>query len=111
MAFNLNVLAIVGIVIVLAYLGSKGLSRLGLPQVVGYILVGVFLGSSFLNIIPLSRPVSVLCIRQPQQWIQYQNGYQNTSTQRQASLLRYKGHLPTRATVSVRPSIIIHSGM
>ncbi|MCD6424197.1 MAG: cation:proton antiporter, partial [Anaerolineales bacterium] len=54
MALNLDVLTIIGIVIVLAYLGSKGLSRLGLPQVVGFILVGVFLGSSFLNIIPLS---------------------------------------------------------
>ncbi len=54
MAFNLDILAIIGIVIVLAYLGSKGLSRLGVPQVVGFILVGVVLGSSFLNIIPLS---------------------------------------------------------
>ncbi|RLD97074.1 MAG: hypothetical protein DRJ13_12815 [Bacteroidetes bacterium] len=49
MALNLDVLTIIGIVIILAYLGSKGLSHLGLPQVVGFILVGVFLGSSFLE--------------------------------------------------------------
>ncbi len=54
MALDLDILTIIGTLIVLAYLGSKGLSRLGFPQVVGFILVGVFLGSSFLNLIPLS---------------------------------------------------------
>jgi len=51
---HVDILTIIGLVIVLAYLGSKGLGRVGLPQVVGFILAGVFLGSSFLNIIPLS---------------------------------------------------------
>ncbi len=50
----MDILTIIGTVIVLAYLGSKGLSRLGFPQVVGFILVGVVLGSSFLNFIPLT---------------------------------------------------------
>lgn len=54
MTINLDVLTVIGTVIVLAYLGSKGLSRLGLPQVVGFILVGAVLGPSFLNIVPLS---------------------------------------------------------
>lgn len=52
--FQLDVLSIIGLVIVLAYLGSKVVQRLGIPQVVGFILVGVLLGSSFLNIVPLS---------------------------------------------------------
>jgi len=53
MVFNFDILTIIGLVIVLAYLGSKGLQRFGVPQVVGYILVGVLLGSSFLNVVPL----------------------------------------------------------
>ena len=53
MHFNFDILTIIGLVIILAYLGSKGLSRFGLPQVVGYIIVGVLLGSSFLDIVPL----------------------------------------------------------
>ncbi len=52
--FQPDTLAVVGLVIMSAYLGSKGVQRLGVPQVVGFILVGVLLGSSFLNIIPLS---------------------------------------------------------
>jgi len=51
---ELDILAIIGLVIVTAYLGSRGVRRAGVPQVVGFILVGVFLGTSFLNIIPLS---------------------------------------------------------
>ncbi len=54
MPFQLDILAVIGLVIMLAYLGSKGVQHLGVPQVVGFILVGVLLGSSFLNIIPLS---------------------------------------------------------
>ncbi len=54
MTLSLDILTIIGTVIVLAYLGSKWLSRWGFPQVVGFILVGVVLGSSFLNFIPLS---------------------------------------------------------
>lgn len=54
MAPNLEILAVIGIVIVLAFLGSKGMSRFGIPQVVGFILTGVILGSSFLNFVPLS---------------------------------------------------------
>jgi Kef-type K+ transport system membrane component KefB len=53
MAMKFDILTIIGVVIILAYLGSKGLQLLGTPQVIGYILVGVLLGSSFLNIVPL----------------------------------------------------------
>jgi Kef-type K+ transport system membrane component KefB len=51
---DLDILAIIGLVIVTAYLGSKGMARLGIPQVVGFILTGVFLGSSFLDVVPLA---------------------------------------------------------
>jgi len=54
MTLNFDILSIIGLVIILAYLGSRGLGQLGVPQVVGYILVGVLLGSSFLNIVPLA---------------------------------------------------------
>ncbi|MBN1483740.1 MAG: cation:proton antiporter [Chloroflexia bacterium] len=51
---EIDTLSIIGLIIVLAYLGSKGVQRIGIPQVVGFILVGVLLGSSFLNIVPIS---------------------------------------------------------
>ncbi len=51
---EIDILAIIGLLITLAYLGSKVVQRVGIPQVVGFILVGVLLGSSFLNIVPLS---------------------------------------------------------
>ena len=51
--FQLDELAILGLTIVSAYLGSKLVQRLGIPQVVGFILVGLLLGTSFLNLIPL----------------------------------------------------------
>ncbi len=51
---DLDILAIIGLVIITAYLGSKGMARLGIPQVVGFILVGVLLGSSFLDVVPLA---------------------------------------------------------
>ncbi|MBN1135212.1 MAG: cation:proton antiporter [Anaerolineae bacterium] len=47
-------LGIIGLIIILAYLGSKVVRQVGVPQVVGFILVGVLLGSSFLNIVPPS---------------------------------------------------------
>ena len=53
-AAELDILAIIGIIIVAAFLGSKLFQRLGIPQVVGFIVMGTVLGTSFLNIIPLS---------------------------------------------------------
>jgi NhaP-type Na+/H+ or K+/H+ antiporter len=53
MGAELDVLSIVGLVIVLAYLGSKLVQRIGIPQVVGFIVVGLLLGTSFFNILPL----------------------------------------------------------
>jgi Kef-type K+ transport system membrane component KefB len=50
---DFGILTTIGLIIILAYLGSRGLQLLGAPQVVGYILVGVLLGSSFLNIVPM----------------------------------------------------------
>jgi hypothetical protein len=49
---NLDILSIIGILITVAFLGSKAFQRLGVPQVVGFIVVGTLCGSSFLNIIP-----------------------------------------------------------
>jgi Kef-type K+ transport system membrane component KefB len=48
-----DILTIIGLVIAVAFLGSKAFQRLGIPQVVGFIVVGVLLGTSFLNIVPL----------------------------------------------------------
>ncbi len=48
-----NILAVIGLVIALSFLGSKIFQRLGIPQVVGFIVIGVALGTSFLNLIPL----------------------------------------------------------
>jgi NhaP-type Na+/H+ or K+/H+ antiporter len=53
-AVEVDTLTIIGFVIILAYLGSKVIQHIGIPQVVGFILVGVLLGSSFLNVVPLS---------------------------------------------------------
>ena len=50
---NLDILSIIGILITVAFVGSKAFQRLGIPQVVGFIVVGTLCGSSFLNIIPL----------------------------------------------------------
>lgn len=48
-----NILVNIGLLLALAFLGSKIFQRMGIPQVVGFIVVGVVLGSSFLNIVPL----------------------------------------------------------
>ncbi len=51
--WELDILSLIGLIIISAYLVSKGIQRIGIPQVVGFILVGVLLGSSFLNLVPL----------------------------------------------------------
>jgi Kef-type K+ transport system membrane component KefB len=48
-----TILATMGLVIAVSFLGSKLFQRLGIPQVVGFIVIGVILGSSFLNVVPL----------------------------------------------------------
>jgi Kef-type K+ transport system membrane component KefB len=48
-----NVLAVIGLIIAVSFLGSKLFQRVGVPQVVGFIVIGVVLGTSFLKIIPL----------------------------------------------------------
>jgi len=52
-SLELDILSLIGLIIICAYLTSKGVQRIGIPQVVGFIVVGVLLGSSFLNIVPL----------------------------------------------------------
>jgi Kef-type K+ transport system membrane component KefB len=47
-----NILAIIGLVIAIAFLGSKIFQRMGAPQVVGFIVIGVALGPSLFNLIP-----------------------------------------------------------
>ena len=51
--YQLDILAIIGLIIAVAFLGSKLFQRVGIPQVVGFIVVGVLLGNSFLHIVPL----------------------------------------------------------
>ena len=63
---NLNhepdILAVIGMLIVLSFIGSKIFQRVGAPQVVGFIVIGLFLGPSFLNWIPteLSNDLSFI---------------------------------------------------
>jgi Kef-type K+ transport system membrane component KefB len=52
-SLELDILSLIGLIIICAYLTSKGVQRIGVPQVVGFIVVGVLLGSSFLNVVPL----------------------------------------------------------
>jgi Kef-type K+ transport system membrane component KefB len=52
-SWELDILSLIGLVVICAYLASKGMQRVGVPQVVGFIFVGVLLGSSFLNVVPL----------------------------------------------------------
>jgi Kef-type K+ transport system membrane component KefB len=47
-----NILAIIGLVIAVAFLGSKVFQRVGVPQVVGFIVIGVALGPSLFNLVP-----------------------------------------------------------
>lgn len=47
-----NILAVIGLLIAVSFLGSKAFQRVGIPQVVGFIVIGVVLGPSLLNIVP-----------------------------------------------------------
>jgi Kef-type K+ transport system membrane component KefB len=47
-----NILTIIGLIIAVAFLGSKAFQRLGIPQVVGFIVIGVALGPSLFNLVP-----------------------------------------------------------
>ena len=47
-----NILAVIGLLIAVYFLGSKAFQRVGIPQVVGFIVIGVVLGPSLLNIVP-----------------------------------------------------------
>jgi Kef-type K+ transport system membrane component KefB len=53
LGYEPNILAIIGLIIAVSFLGSKLFQRIGIPQVVGFIVIGVVLGTSFLNVIPL----------------------------------------------------------
>ncbi|MGD8903721.1 MAG: cation:proton antiporter, partial [Anaerolineae bacterium] len=48
-----SILAVIGVIIAVSFLGSKAFQRVGVPQVVGFILIGVALGPSLLNVVPL----------------------------------------------------------
>jgi Kef-type K+ transport system membrane component KefB len=50
---DLNILAVIGLIMATSFLGSKLFQRLGIPQVVGFIVIGVILGPSFLNVVPI----------------------------------------------------------
>jgi Kef-type K+ transport system membrane component KefB len=48
-----NIITLIGVLIAIAFLGSKIFQRFSIPQVVGFIVMGVLMGPSFLNIVPL----------------------------------------------------------
>ena len=60
--FEPNILAVIGLIIAVSFLGSKLFQRFGVPQVVGFIVIGVLLGPSFLNIVPLELSRELLFI-------------------------------------------------
>jgi Kef-type K+ transport system membrane component KefB len=62
-----NMLAIIGLVIAVSFLGSKLFQRFGIPQVVGFIVIGVVLGPSFLNIVPLELSQELIFISETEQ--------------------------------------------
>jgi len=49
---ELDILVIIGLILMLAFLASKLVQSAGVPQVVGFILAGVVLGPSVLNLVP-----------------------------------------------------------
>ncbi|HEY65164.1 MAG TPA: hypothetical protein G4O02_11400 [Caldilineae bacterium] len=51
--YDPNIIMIMGLLTVAAFLGSKAFQRVGIPQVVGFIVIGVIMGKSLLNIVPL----------------------------------------------------------
>ncbi|MFQ6015600.1 MAG: cation:proton antiporter, partial [Anaerolineae bacterium] len=57
-----NILTVIGLIIAVAFLGSKAFQRLGIPQVVGFIVMGVILGTSFLNVVPLELAEELMFI-------------------------------------------------
>ncbi len=60
--FTENILTLIGLIIVLAFIGSKLFNRLGIPQIVGFIVTGVVFGPSFLNIVPIELSSELLFI-------------------------------------------------
>ena len=60
--FTENILTMIGVVIVAAYIGSKLFNSFGVPQIVGFIVTGVALGPSLLNFIPLELSSELLFI-------------------------------------------------
>ena len=51
--YEANILTTIGLLIGIAFLGSKLFQRFGIPQVVGFIVMGMLMGTSFLNVVPL----------------------------------------------------------
>ena len=51
--YDANIIAVIGLLVVLTFLGSKIFQRFGIPQVVGFIMIGVLLGTSCFNLVPL----------------------------------------------------------
>jgi Kef-type K+ transport system membrane component KefB len=57
-----NILAVIGLIIAVSFLGSKLFQRFGIPQVVGFIVIGVVLGPSLLNVVPLELSQELIFI-------------------------------------------------
>ena len=62
--FQPHHLTIIGLIISIAFLGSKIFQRFGSPQVVGFIVFGVILGPSFLHLVPLELSQELTFISQ-----------------------------------------------
>ncbi len=62
LVFTENILTLIGLIIVFAFIGSKLFNRFGIPQIVGFIVTGVAFGPSLLNIVPLELSSELLFI-------------------------------------------------
>ncbi len=59
LALSPDVLALIGVTILTAFLTGRMARALGIPQVVGFIIGGVILGSSFLHVVPMELVTSL----------------------------------------------------
>jgi Kef-type K+ transport system membrane component KefB len=59
-----NTLTVIGMLIAVAFLGSKLFQRFGIPQVVGFIVLGVLHGPSGINVIPLDLSKELVFVSQ-----------------------------------------------
>ncbi|NIR64312.1 MAG: sodium:proton exchanger, partial [candidate division Zixibacteria bacterium] len=57
-----NIIATIGLLLIVSFLGSKIFQRFGIPQVVGFIILGVLHGPSVFNIIHMDLSADLILI-------------------------------------------------